>query len=146
MTGCRRRSGNGQQSRRLPFPESTPPGLNHLVVTGTISGEPRQARSPQGDVVALFPMAFPVRDPERPQRLLTWASCKVEVPEVLVEQSLPDLQVGAPVLAGGQLSERQGEDSRGVIVAAIIHASDPPSDYRTRLFVVGDTEDRRGPG
>jgi hypothetical protein len=85
-------------------------------------------------------MAFPVRDPERPQQLWTWASCEVEVPESLAERSLPDLQVGAPVLAGGQLSERNGRDSgrRGVIVAAIVHPGEPPSDHRTRLFVIGD--------
>jgi hypothetical protein len=139
MTGCRRRPGNGSPRRRLPFPEPTPPGLNHLVVTGTVSGEPQQARSPQGDVVALFPMAFPVRDPERPRQLWTWASCEVEVPELLAEQSLPGLQVGAPVLAGGQLGERDGgRGRRAVIVAAIVHPGDPPSDYPSGLLILGD--------
>jgi len=86
-------------------------------------------------------MTFPVRDPERPQQLWTWASCQVEVPELLAEQSLPGLQVGAPVLAGGQLSERDvagGEDGHGVIVADIVHPGDPPSDYPTRPLTPGD--------
>jgi len=67
MSGWRCRPGNGSV-RGAPFPEPTPPGLNHLVVTGTVSGEARQASGPQGDLVALFEMAFPVRDPERPRR------------------------------------------------------------------------------
>jgi hypothetical protein len=71
MSGWRCRPGNGSV-RRVPFPEPTPPGLNHLVVTGTVSGELRQASGPQGDLVALFEMAL-VRDPERPQQLWTWA-------------------------------------------------------------------------
>lgn len=138
-SGWKCRPGEGSV-RRVPFPEPTPPGLNHLVVTGTVLGEPRQTRSPQGDLVALFPMEFPVRDPERPQELWTWASCEVETPESLVGGTLPGLQVGAPVLAGGQLSERKGEDGgrRGVIVAAIVHPGDPPSDYPSRLLIPGD--------
>jgi hypothetical protein len=85
-------------------------------------------------------MEFPVRDPERPQELWTWASCEVEVPESLVGSATPGLQAGAPVLAGGQLSERKGEDGgrRSVIVAAIVHPGDPPSDYPSRLLIPGD--------
>lgn len=136
--GWRCRPGDGAV-RRASFPEPTPPGLNHLVVTGTVSGEPRKTRSPHGDLVALFPMEFPVRDPERPQELWTWASCEVEVPESPVGGTLPGLQVGAPVLAGGQLSKRKGEDGRrGAIVAAIVHPGDPPSDYPSRLLIPGD--------
>jgi hypothetical protein len=140
MSGWRCRPGNGSV-RSVPFPEPTPPGLNHLVVTGTVSGEARQARSPQGDPVVLFSMAFPVRDPERPQQLWTWAIGEVEVPELLAEQSLPGLQIGAPVLAGGQLSEREaagGKDRRGVIVADIVHPGDPPSDCPSGLLILGD--------
>lgn len=129
----------GQRERpRKRFPESTPPGLNHLVVTGTVSGQAQQARGPQGDLVALFEMAFPVRDPERPQQLWRWASCQVEVPELLAERRLADLHVGAPVLAGGQLSERDAtgdKDRRGVIVADIVHPGDPPSDYPNGLLI-----------
>jgi uncharacterized protein YcfJ len=110
------------------------------VVTGTVCGEARQAHGPQGDVVALFEMAFPVRDPEQPQQLWTWASCQVEVPDLLAEQSLTGLQVGAPVLAGGQLGERQagGRGRRAVIVAAIVHPGNPPSDYPSGLLIPGD--------
>jgi hypothetical protein len=128
-------------SRRIPFPEPTPPGLNHLVLTGTLSAQPQQGQSPRGDAITLLRLSFPVRDPERPQDLWTWASFEVEVPEPLARRSLPGLQVGAPVLAGGQLSEREASaDSgrRGVIVAAIVHSGEPPSDHRPPLFVVGD--------
>jgi hypothetical protein len=140
MSGWRCRPGNGS-ARRRPFPEPTPPGLNHLVLTGTLSGEPQQARSPRGDAVALLRLVFPVRDPDRPQDLWTWASCEVEVPEPLARSTLPGLKVGAPVLAGGQLSEREASQDggqRGVIVAAIVHSGEPPSDHRPPLFVVGD--------
>lgn len=139
MSGWRCRPRN-RSVHRVPFPEPTPPGLNHLVVTGTVSEEARQATSPLGDLVVVFSMAFPVRDPERPQQLWTWASCQVEVSELLAERSLPDLQVGAPVLVGGQLSEREagGKDRRGVIVADIVHPGDPPSDYPSGLLILGD--------
>jgi hypothetical protein len=140
MSGWRCRPGDGSACR-LPFPEPTPPGLNHLVLTGTLSGEPQQARSPRGDAVVLLPIEFPVRDPERPQELWTWASCEVEVPESLAERSLPGLQVGAPVFAGGQLSEREAAEDgsrRSVIVASIVHSGEPPGDHRPSLFVVGD--------
>jgi len=139
MNGWRCRPGSEGPSR-VPFPEPTPPGLNHLVVTGTASGEPQEASGPRGDVVALFPIEFPVRDPERPQQLWTWATCDVEVPEALASRSLSGLQVGAPVLVGGQLSEREGGDGgrRRVIVATIVHSGEPPADYPTNLFVVGD--------
>lgn len=141
MTGCRRRPGSGQQSRRLPFPESTPPGLNHLVVTGTLWADPWPATSPQGDDVTLLRMGFPVRNPERPQELWTWASCDVEVPEPLAKRAVPELRLGAPVFAGGQLSEREVASDgsrRGVLVAAIVHPGEPPSDHRARLLIVGN--------
>lgn len=148
MAGWRCRKATGPP-RRTPFPEPTPPGLNHLVVTGTISAEPRRASSPQGDLVVLFSMTFPVRDPERPQQLWTWASCRVEMPEPLAERCLSDLRVGSPVLAGGQLSDREptgDKDRRGVIVADIVHPGDPPGDHVTPLFLVGDMEGERGRG
>lgn len=58
----------------MPFPEPTPPGLNHLVLTGTLSTKPRQVESPRGGAVTILRLAFPVRDPEHPQYLWTWAS------------------------------------------------------------------------
>jgi hypothetical protein len=141
MTGCRRRPGNGPLSCRLPFPEPTPPGLNHLVVTGTLWAKPRPAKSPQGDDVTLLRMGFPVRNPERPQELWTWASCEVEVPEPLAKRAVPELQVGGPIFAGGQLSEREvapDGSKRSVLVAAIVHPGEPPSDHRPRLFIIGN--------
>jgi hypothetical protein len=86
--------------------------------------------------VSLISVEFPVRDPEKPQELLTLARCEVEVSEALAERSLSRLEIGAPVLAGGQLSSRR-DTSRGVIVAAIIHPGGPPDDQQSDLFVVG---------
>jgi len=63
MNGWRCRPGDGSV-RRAPFPEPTPPGLNHLVVTGTVLGEPRQTRSPHGDLVALL-LALDEHDGDR---------------------------------------------------------------------------------
>jgi hypothetical protein len=135
---CRRASG---PPRRTPFPEPTPPGLNHLVVTGTLAAPPFEARSPRGEPVTLLRLSFPVRDPDRPQDLWVWASCEVEVPSALaVGRSVGELRVGAPVLAGGQLSQREvGERNPrgGVILAGIVHPGDPPTP-RPPLFVVGD--------
>jgi hypothetical protein len=142
MGGWRCRAGS-RPPRRTPFPEPTPPGLNHLVVTGTLAAPPLEAESPRdGDAVTLLRLTFPVRDPDRPQDLWTWASCEVEVPRSLaVGHRVEDLQVGAPVLAGGQLSERDIDEHngrRGVILAGIVHPGDPPPDYPPHLFVVGD--------
>ncbi len=139
MSGWRCRPGNGSV-RSAPFPEPTPPGLNHLVVMGTVCGEARQASGPQGDLVALFEMAFPVRDPERPQQLWTWASCEVEVPESAGGAEPASLQVGAPVLAGGQLSEREDAEQGPARRDRRRHrpTGDPPSDYPSGLLVPGD--------
>lgn len=132
MGGWRCRSGSGGP-RREPFPESTPPGLNHLVLTGTLSAAPEQAESPRGNAVTLLQLAYPVRDPERPQCLWTWASCEVEVHEALAGRIVPGLQVGDPVLAGGQLGERP--QRRGVIVADIVQGGGAPPP---RPFLLGE--------
>jgi hypothetical protein len=139
MNGWRCGPGSGTP-RRVSFPEPTPPGLNHLVLTGTLSDRPRQAESPRGDAVTLLQLAFPVCDPEHPQDLWTWARCEVEVHEELASRSVPELQVGEPVLAGGQLGEREAEDGGrcGVIVAAIVHPGAPPLRQPPRLFLIGD--------
>jgi hypothetical protein len=132
------RSGS-RSPRRARFPETIPPRLNHLVLTGALLDEPHEATSPRGDPVALLRLGFPVRDPERPEDLWTLARCEVEVPTVIAERSVPDLQVGAPVLAWGQLSDREADEDgtqRGVIVAAAVH-SGARADSRPRLFVVG---------
>src|SRR3954454_3556452 len=98
----------GRHSRnRARLPESNPPGLNHLILAGTLIDSPRPARNPVGEPVTLLRVEFPVADPERPQMLWTWASCEVEVPEALAERhGIRELEGGAPVLAAGHLSER----------------------------------------
>ena len=114
------RSGNG---RRATFPASTPPEINHAVVTGWLSAEPQEARSPMGERVTLMRVEFPVADPDDPRTLWTWASCLVEVPGDRARREISELHGGAPILAAGQLSNRwmiegghtsrRGRDRRG---------------------------------
>lgn len=137
MSGRMRRSANG---RRAPFPESIPPGINHAVLTGTLSADPQEGRSPAGDRVTLLRVEFPVADPRHPQMLWTWASCLVEVPADCARRDIGVLHGGATVLAAGQLSDRwmieDGHTSRrGVIVATLLKPGPPPE--RPDLFVVG---------
>jgi len=127
---------------RLLLPHSTPPEVNHAVLTGRLSAEPQEARSPHGDSVALLRIEFPVADPNHPQTLWAWASCLVEVPGDRARQEIEQLHGGASVLAAGQLSERWmiegGHTSRrGVIVATSVKAG-PPTEVPHRLFVNGD--------
>lgn len=138
MGGWKCRSGS-RSPCRAPFPESIPSRLNHLVLTGALLDEPHEGTSPRGDAVALLRLGFPVRDPERTEDLWTLARCEVEVPTAIAERSVPELRVGAPVLAWGQLSDREAAEDgsqRGVILAAAIH-SGAPAVPRPRLFVVG---------
>jgi hypothetical protein len=140
VSGWRCRSATPGPSSKPPFPEPTPPGLNHLVLTGALLDESCEATSPRGDAVALLRLGFPVRDPERPEDLWTLARCEVEVPTAIAERSVRDLRIGAPVLAWGQLSDREADEDgsqRGVIVAAAVH-SGAPVDPPSRLFVVGE--------
>lgn len=130
MSGRRAGRRNGY---RLRLPDSDPPGLNHSVLTGTLLDDPRPGRNPIGEPVTLLRIEFPVADPERPQMLLTWASCEVEVSDALADRhGIRELQGGAPILAAGQLSERwvisDGRTSkRAAIVAALVHPGPPPS-------------------
>lgn len=137
MSGWRCRSA---RTGREPFPEWLPHELNHLVLTGTLLDEPREARSPRGDAVTLLRLGFPVRDPERPEDLWTLACCGVEVPAVIARRSVPGLRVGGPVLAWGQLSDREADEYSdgqcGVLVAASVHSGAPP-DPPPHLFLVG---------
>lgn len=136
MSGWRCRSA---QTGREPFPERLPHELNHLVLTGTLLDEPCEARSPRGDAVTLLRLGFPVRDPERPEDLWTLARCGVEVPAAIARRSVPGLRVGGPVLAWGQLSDREADeygDQRGVIVAASVHPGRPP-EPPPHLFLLG---------
>jgi hypothetical protein len=139
MSGWRCRSATPGPFSKAPFPEQIPPGLNHLVLTGALLDEPCEAISPRGDRVALLRLGFPVRDPERPEDLWTLARCEVEVPAAIAERSVPTLRVRAPVLAWGQLSDREAAEDgsqRGVIVAAAVHPR-APVDPPSHLFVVG---------
>ncbi|HSS04488.1 MAG TPA: hypothetical protein VLK89_04785 [Solirubrobacterales bacterium] len=117
---------------RSQFPKSTPPAINHSVVTGTLSADPQLGRGPNGDPVTLLPIEFPVADPEHPHALWTRASCIVEVPGDRRMWDVGGLLGGAPLLAAGQLSARwvieDGHTSRrGVIVATLVKAGPAPS-------------------
>ena len=111
---------------RAPFPESVPSRLNHLVLTGALLDEPHEANEPARRCGRSASARVPVRDPERPEDLWTLARCEVEVPTAIAERSVPDLRVGAPVLAWGQLSDHEADEDgtqRGVIVAAAVHSA-----------------------
>jgi hypothetical protein len=134
------RSSRPANGRRPMLPRSTPPEINHAVVTGRLSAEPQEAGSPLGGRVTLLRIEFPVADPDHPQALWTWASCLVEVPEDRTRRDIEELRGGASVLAAGQLSDRwmiEGGDTsrRGVIVATLVKAGPPPE--QPDLFVIG---------
>ena len=123
-------SGEGHRSL---FPASTPPDINHAVLTGTLSAEPQAARGPTGGQVALLRVDFPVAHPQQPSALWTWASYLVEVPADRADrEKLKQLHPGASLLAAGQLSDRWmiegGHTSRrGVIVATLVRPGPPVS-------------------
>jgi hypothetical protein len=108
--------------------------VNHCVVTGTLRAEPMAARNSRGDRVTLLRLDFLVQDPDEPQRLWAKATCEVEVPDELARRfDVRKLQAGAPVLAAGQLSEREiildgTAVRRNVIVASLVKAG--PSFYQ----------------
>jgi hypothetical protein len=142
------RIGRSSNGRRGSFPISKPPAINHAVITGRLSGDPQEARGPNGDRVALLRVEFPVADPRHPWALWTWASCLVEVPGDRTKRDVDDLHGGASVLAAGQLSARWmiegGHTSRsGVIVATLVKSGPGGNDVepggperRPDLFVV----------
>jgi hypothetical protein len=107
------------------FPATTPPDINHAVLTGRLSADPQEGRSPTGEPVALLRVEFPVIDPDRPRSLWRCASCLVEVPAARSGEDVEQLYGGMPVLAAGQISDRWtiegGHTSRsGVIVATLV--------------------------
>jgi hypothetical protein len=137
MNGRLGRSGSG---RGALFPASMPPRINHAVLTGRLSAEPQETRSPLGERVPLLRVEFPVADPDHPQTLWTWASCLVETPSDRAGREVERLHGGASVLVAGQLSERwmieRGHTSRrGAIVASLVKSGPPPE--RPDLFIVG---------
>lgn len=100
-----------------------PPDINHAVLTGRLSADPQEGRSPTGEPVSLLRVEFPVIDPDRPRSLWRCASCLVEVPAS--RSDVEELRGGSPVLAAGQISDRWiiegGHTSRsGVIVATLV--------------------------
>lgn len=135
---CGHRAGR----RRLRFPDSTPPGLNHSIVTGTLIDDPRLARSPTDEPIVLLEVEFPVADPEQPQLLWTWANCQIEVPDALADRrAIRKLRRGDSILTAGQLSNRWTAEpgytgKRDAIVAALVHAGLPPD--AEELIVPGD--------
>jgi len=139
MSGSIDRSRNG---RRPLFPASTPPEINHAVLTGRLSAGPQEAHSPLGDRVTLLRVEFPVADPDHPQTLWSWASCLVEVPGDRARRDTEELYGGASVLAAGQLSERwmieEGHTSRrGVIVATLLKSGSPPPEQPDPFLIGG---------
>ncbi len=121
---CTRRSG------RSLFPESTPPGLNYVVVTGKLLGEPKEGGGPNGDPVLIAQIEFPVAHPEHPKLLWAYATYEVEVPGDVGGRDVEELRKDTPVLVAGQLSERlslqDGRSSRhGAIVASLLKVGSP---------------------
>jgi hypothetical protein len=109
----------------VPLRASVPPDINHAVLTGRLSGDPQEGRSPTGEPVRLLRVEFPVADPDRPRSLWRCASCLVEVPADRTD--VEELRGGSPILAAGQISDRWtiegGHTSRsGVIVASLVKA------------------------
>jgi len=116
------------------FPEQTPPGLNYVVVTGKLLGDPRQGGGPGGTPVLLMEIEFPVADPEHPRLLWTLATYEVEVPGDVGGRQVEGLIRGAPVLVAGKLSQRCSlqdghADCRGAIVANLIQPGPPPEHH-----------------
>jgi hypothetical protein len=107
------------------FPAAGPPDVNHAVLTGRLSADPQEGRSPTGEPVRLLRVEFPVIDPDRPRSLWRCARCLVEVPEARSAKDIEELRGGMPILAAGQISDRWtiegGHTSRsGVIVATLV--------------------------
>ena len=128
------RGGRGED-RPSRIPRSTPPELNHAVLTGRLSADPQAGRSPTGEPVRLLRVEFAVIDPDRPRSLWRCASCLVEVPASRPE--VEELHGGMPILVAGQISDRWmiegGHTSRsGVIVAAQVKGG-PAEDAKGLL-------------
>lgn len=139
MSGAKSRSSS--LLRGVPCPEATPPGLNHCILTGELTADPREGRGPTGEPVTLLRIEFPVANLAHPRRLWTWASVGIEVPDALARHRVRELRGGAPILVAGQISERWVIEAgrscrRGFIVASLVHPGPcPPSS--DELFIPG---------
>ncbi len=117
-------------ARHLSLPPLDQRPVNHAILSGTLTEDPRLGRNPVGEPVTVLRVEFPVTDPERPQTLWKWASCEVEVPDALAEsQDVRALEGGSQVFVAGQLSERwallEGRSTRRpAIVAVLVHPGD----------------------
>ncbi len=114
----------------IALPAAAPPEINHAVLTGRLSADPQEGRSPSGEPVRLLRVEFPVIDPDHPRSLWRCASCVVEVPADRSKRDVEELRGGSPVLAAGQISDRWmiegGHTSRsGVIVATLVKGRPP---------------------
>jgi hypothetical protein len=110
------------------LPTGGPPEINHAVLTGRLSADPQEGRSPTGEPVRLLRVEFPVTDPDRPRSQWRCATCLVEVPASRPE--VEELRGGMSILAAGQISDRWtiegGHTSRsGVIVATLVKGGPP---------------------
>lgn len=110
---------------------SGPPALNHCVLTGELSAEPQEGRSPAGDPVLFLRIEFPVADPVHPRALWAWAAIGIEVVDALARARAENLRGGTPVLVAGQISERwviEGRRTyrRAVVVASMVHSGASP--------------------
>jgi hypothetical protein len=119
---CRRAGHRQKREERALFPKSIPPGLNYVVVTGTLIADPIEGEEgPGGDPVALLEIKFPVAHPEDPRLLWTYAFYDVEVPGKVGGRDIEELRKGVPVLVAGQLSERPDRmGEHGAIVAILV--------------------------
>jgi hypothetical protein len=114
-------------------PSSVPAEINHVVITGTLTADPQEARGPTSHPVNLLQLEFPVPDPDDDRVLWKWASCLVEVPCGRSERDIETLRCGAPVLVSGQLSNRwmiEGGHSsqRGVVLASLVKSGCLPEE------------------
>lgn len=111
-----------------------PPEINHAVLTGTLSADPQDARSPAGAPVTLLRVEFPVVDPDRPGSLWHCAKFLVEVPAGRSAEDIEELRGGMPILAAGQISDRWmiegGHTSRSGVIVATLVKSGPAESAR----------------
>lgn len=126
------RARDAKRPESLLFPDSTPPGLNHVVLTGKVRGEPRRAEGPDGDPVFVAEIEFPVADPRDPRRLRTYARYLVEVPEGVGEGE--ELLLARPLLVAGQLTKRLAlhgcARQQGTILASLLKVGPAPEEER----------------